>query len=416
VHFLCSTFGSSGDVFPMMGLALELRRRGHDITFATNAHYGRVARQNGIPFEPLGTEADFAACLRDPDLWHPQRAFQHVVKSLHGALKQQYELHSRYAGSREVVALTNCFGFGALNAQDKGGPPVITLHLQPAVLWSNHEPPTLPGIVGPRWMKNLIYRIAVRFFVDPAVCPFLNSWRQELGLPPVKRVPQWWNSRFGVLCLFPQWFAAAQPDWPGNHMQADFPLWNHAADAPLSPDIEAFLGHGTPPIVFTPGSANVHGRAFFEAALHACRSLGRRGVLLTEFAEQVPPNLPETVAHFAYVPLDQLLPRSAAFVHHGGVGSMSQAMLAGIPQLLMPLAHDQFDNAARIRKLGLGDAIPARRFTGPRLTAGLQRLLESPSVASACRAAADRLARRDGLHRAADAIERHLARGVATRT
>jgi UDP:flavonoid glycosyltransferase YjiC (YdhE family) len=89
-------------------------------------------------------------------------------------------------------------------------------------------------------------------------------------------------------------------------------------------------------------------------------------------------------------------------------------MRAGIPQVVMPLAHDQFDNAARLKRLGLGDWIPVRKFTGPRLTEQLKRLGASPSVAASCRTAAERLAAGDGLRRAAAAIEGKVSRRQVT--
>ncbi len=414
MHFVCSTFGSAGDVFPLLGLALELRSRGHRITFVTNAHFEGIVRHYDLPFERLGTEEDYQACINNPDLWQPRRALPHVLRSLLPGLRRQYEVHAELAGSGDVVGITNCFGFGALLAQEKFGIPVITVHLQPAVLWSDREPPTLPALFGPRWLKSLMYRLAGRFLVDPIVCPFLNPWRRELGLPPIKGIMRWWNSPYGILCLFPDWFAKPQDDWPPGVMQTDFPLWNHQVAQTLSADVETFLQAGEPPIVFTPGTANQHGRDFFQAAVQSCQTLNRRGLLLTPFTDQLPANLPDSIAHFAYVPLDLLLPRAAAFVHHGGVGSTSQAMLAGIPQVLMPLAHDQFDNAARIQKLGIGDSIPAPRFTAPRLTVALQRLLDSEGVAQSCRQVAERLASRDGLRRSADAIEERVAQGTAT--
>lgn len=410
MHFICSTFGSAGDVFPMLGLALELRSRGHAITFATNEHFEGVVRSYGLPFEMLGTREAFHAAINNPDLWRPRHAFRHVYQSLQPALKRQYEIHAERAGTDDVVGITNCFGMGALVAQDKLGIPVITLHLQPAVLWSDREPPTLPGLFGPRWMKSLLYGLAGRFIIDPVVCPHLNAWRRELNLPPVKRITDWWNSRYSVLCLFPDWYSQPQPDWPGNILQTDFPLWNHRANEPLGDAVESFLNDGEPPLVFTPGTANLHGKPFFEAAVQACRTLGRRGILLTGFPEQIPHDLPDSVAHFAYVPLDQLLSKSAAFIHHGGIGSASQAMLAGIPQVLMPLAHDQFDNAARIQRLGIGDSIPVPKFSGPRLSKTLKHLLESPTVANACRQVAKPLVDRSGIRRSADAIEARIGR------
>jgi rhamnosyltransferase subunit B len=75
----------------------------------------------------------------------------------------------------------------------------------------------------------------------------------------------------------------------------------------------------------------------------------------------------------------------------------------------MPLAHDQFDNAARVRRLGVGDAIPQRRFTGKQLASLLASLLDSSPVVTACRQTAELLAPRDGIRRAADAILRRIS-------
>jgi UDP:flavonoid glycosyltransferase YjiC (YdhE family) len=191
-------------------------------------------------------------------------------------------------------------------------------------------------------------------------------------------------------------------------IQTDFPLWNDASTTALPEEVCEFLDRGDAPVVFTPGTANIHGRAFFETAVSTCRRLQRRAILLTAFPEQIPRDLPSSIAYFPYVPLDQLLPRATAFVHHGGIGSTSQAMLAGIPQVLMPLAHDQFDNAQRIRSLGMGDWLPANRFSTERLSTILHRLLDAPNVLKNCQSIAQRLTPRDGLLRSADAIEKRV--------
>lgn len=407
MHFLCSTFGSAGDVFPMFGLALALRERGHRVTFSTNPHYESLARRHEVPFEPLGTQEQFDACINHPDLWNPRRAFAHVFRAILPALRQQYDLHARHAGPA-TVGLTNCFGFGALLAQERFQMPVLTVHCQPAVLWSDYDPPRLYGLFGPRWLQRVLFRIGERYVLDPVACPALNAWRKELDLPPIRRLTQWWNSPRGVVCLFPSWYCPPQPDWPQPWIQTDFPLWNDRSDQPLDEEVRAFLSAGPPPVVFTPGSTNRHGEAFFAAALGACERLGRRAVLLTDYPQQVPQPLPRWAAHFRYVPLDRLLPEAAAFVHHGGIGSTSQALAAGIPQVLMPLAHDQFDNAQRVQRLRVGDWLGVRQFTAARLARQLGRLLESPAVQAACRQAAGNLVPRDGLSRAAAAIEQRI--------
>jgi UDP:flavonoid glycosyltransferase YjiC (YdhE family) len=145
---------------------------------------------------------------------------------------------------------------------------------------------------------------------------------------------------------------------------------------------------------------------FFRAAIEACQRLGRRGILLTRFCEQIPDRLPNGVKHFDYIPFSQLLPKAAALVHHGGIGTTAQALSAGVPQLIMPLAHDQFDNAARVKRLEVGDWIVPSGFRGSQVAAKLAVLLGSEAVRRACREVLGRFAGKNGMAAAANAIER----------
>ncbi|HWA97364.1 MAG TPA: nucleotide disphospho-sugar-binding domain-containing protein, partial [Pirellulales bacterium] len=188
-----------------------------------------------------------------------------------------------------------------------------------------------------------------------------------------------------------------------------FPLYDEGDLIEPDADLLAFVESDSPPIAFTPGSANVHGRAFFETAIEACRLLGRRALLLTRFPEQLPP-LPEHARHFEFVPFGWLLPRTAAVVHHGGVGSTSQGFAGGVPQLLMPLGFDQFDNAKRVVRLGAGDYLTPAKFTATSVARVLQRLIESPDVAASCHALAERSRQQNALATMCEAIERLGAR------
>ena len=62
--------------------------------------------------------------------------------------------------------------------------------------------------------------------------------------------------------------------------------------------LQDFLAAGMPPIAFSPGSANREARPFFDAAVETCERLGRRGILLTKYADQLPAKLPQNVRHF----------------------------------------------------------------------------------------------------------------------
>jgi UDP:flavonoid glycosyltransferase YjiC (YdhE family) len=133
-------------------------------------------------------------------------------------------------------------------------------------------------------------------------------------------------------------------------------------------------------------------------------------LLLTRHAEQIPKTLPAGVKHVPYVPFSELLPHVAALVHHGGIGTTAQALAAGCPQLIMPLAHDQFDNAQRVGQLRAGLSISRNRYTARAAADRLTTLLNDASLAEGCRRVADRFVGVDAIDTACETIERFAAR------
>ncbi len=403
--------GSHGDVHPFLGLAQALRGRGHRVTFLINEHFGPLVRGLGFEMAPIGEADVFEEGLRDPDLWHPTKAFPVVIRSVLEHARIAYPLIEELYVPGETVAAGGSLAFSMRLAQETLGLPAATVHLQPGILHSDHEPPVYPGFETPRWwprwFKRPFFNLIFARVVDPNVAPGLNALRAELGLPPVRDVLRTWShSPSRILGFFPSWFAPIQPDWPPQTRLVGFPLYDERDATPMPPELDGYLEAGPPPIAFTPGSANIHGRPFFEAAIDACRLLGRRGLLLTRHPEQIPAELPEGVRHVSYAPFSQLLPRVSALVHHGGIGTAAQGMASGIPQLVMPLGHDQYDNAARMRRLGVARSLLPGRFRGPAVAAALRELLDHAEVADSCRRVASRFAEDSrAMERAAEAIE-----------
>lgn len=387
MNILVFPFGSAGDVHPMIGLGLALRDRGHDVTMVVSGYFRPLVERVGLDCVEQGTRDEFLAALAHPDLWSPRKAFGHVFRTgIAKALQPQFDLIAEWRAKGPLVVVASCLVFGARTARDKFGVPLATIHLQPGVIWSDSEPPVLAGMPPwlPNWLKRFQYWIGERFIVDATVGPVLNSFRAEHDLPPVRKTTRWWHSPDLNVCLFPDWFAARQPDWPSPLMMTSFPLWDESTLAAPPATLEEFLSAGDAPIVFAPGSANVHAADFFRAAVAACERLKRRGILLTRFADQLPTLLPAGIQAFDYIPFSQVLPRAAALVHHGGIGTAAQGLRAGIPQLIMPLAHDQFDNAARLVRLGVADTLAPAQFNRKNVSSKLAPLLTSKDVAARC--------------------------------
>ena len=143
------------------------------------------------------------------------------------------------------------------------------------------------------------------------------------------------------------------------------------------------------------------------------RRLGRRGLFLTSHAAQVPQHLPPNVMWQAHAPFAALLPRVAAIVHHGGIGTSADAFRAGIPQLIVPFAYDQFDNGWRTKRLGVGDVLLARRLSVRRMRRQLARLLAAPEVQLACGEVARRMGQGPQPARLLDQVEAALAARTA---
>jgi UDP:flavonoid glycosyltransferase YjiC (YdhE family) len=407
VRFILSPVGSAGDVHPYIGLGMALRARGHEVVFLINGYFEELVRRHGFAYQQFGEAKEFLDAAGHPDLWHPRKALALIAKRFIAPYcRKHFDLIAEMHTPGSVV-LTSCLGAGALIAQDKLGIPVISVHLQPSVIWSDIAPPELPGTFGPRWLRMLQYRVAEAWLIPRWLGKPINRVRADLQLPPVDHVLQWWHSRGGSLCLFPRWYCPPQADWPQPLLQAGFPLWDDGQEQPLGDDVQRFLDQGEPPIAFTPGSANMFGERFFRESLAACQRLGKRAILLTKFPDQVPAALPDTAAAFAYVPFRQLLPRCAAVVHHGGIGTTAQGIKAGVPQLIMALAHDQYDNGQRIRSLGLGDWLPSRQYRARRVAQRLQSVLDSPEILARAAAVQQQTAA-DGLADAAQFLEEHL--------
>lgn len=412
MNVLLFPIGSHGDVHPFVGLGAALRDRGHRVTVLTNSHFGPMIDQAGLNFIALGGEDDYQQALNDPKLWEPLEGFKRVVEW--GIVRQMrpiYDLIAEHYVPGETVVLAQATAFGARIAQEALGVPLVTVNLQPALLRSVVEPPVLPGhgLMRrlPRAGRGLFYWLGDRLIVDPLLTKEVDAFRAELGLPRVRRfLNRWWFSPQRVLGLFPDWFAPPQPDWPPQVELTGFPLFDERGLKPVPAEVNEFLAQGDPPIVFTPGTAMSHGHEFFKAAVGACQRLNRRGILLTRFAEQVPPSLPEGILHVSYVPFSQLLPRALALVHHGGIGTSAQGLAAGLPQLIMPLAHDQPDNAARLTRLGVARTLYPQRFQAPAVADALSALLGSSGVAKRCRDLASRVLEQDSLGDACASIER----------
>lgn len=223
MRILIFAIGSAGDVHPFVGLGRALQRRGHEVVIACNGHFEETVTAAGHEFRAHGSAADFARVVKNPDIWHPLRAFPAIVKS---AAEPGYPLilelcreAASEAKSRgiELRVVASSLAWAAISVCEKLNLPVVSVHLAPSLFASAHEQPVVSPMMlpdrAPYFLKRLQWWIGGRV-VDATILPGLNRFRAELSLPPLRNMLQAWHAATRSIGMFPPWFGAPQPDWP----------------------------------------------------------------------------------------------------------------------------------------------------------------------------------------------------------
>lgn len=420
MRILLVAAGSHGDVHPILSLGQEFQRRGHEALVFTSENFESAIRNAGLAPVLVGSVEHYEAVVRHPHAFHPRKGFKVIARA---ALEWTPELYRRldeHVVDGQTVVVGSTLALAARLLAEKRDIPHATVHLSPSIIRSAIRPPVMGDPALPDWLPPAVVRgvwyLVDRWLVDPIVCPELNRIRAGLGLAPVERVFDEWIHRSAlVVGMFPSWFAPPQPDWPRQVRLAGFTFFDGAGSAPLDPAVETFLDDGPPPVVFTSGTAVARERRFFEASVEACRLSGRRGLLLTRYPEQVPDELPPGVRHVAYAPFSEVFGRAAAVVHHGGIGTAAQALRAGVPQIVRPLAFDQFDNAHHLKRLGVARVIRPDRYGAQAVAGALDEVTSSVEMAEACATGAIRLRGADAAAEAVTLIERAVSSATSSR-
>jgi rhamnosyltransferase subunit B len=386
LRILFVPFGSEGDINPLLWLAEGMAARGHEPIFLITPHYGHLVRQRGYSWFPIGTAEQFVRFARDPRLWRSMQGTEMVIQGMLDTLPAYREAFAKFEGNFDLVVLSS-MTMGAASLAEAAGVPRLTLHMQPALFRSLYECPVFLQELSwlaqsPRWVKRIFFRLVDVLLWEKARKK-LNAFRKNLHLQAFKNFyVEAFHGSEGVAALFPHWYAAPQPDWPTTVRQFGFPV-AVCEPRPLPGGLENFLSSGDPPVAWTHGSANFDIQHFQSRAIAVSQELKIRCLLLS--LNRHGELLPAGTFHVAHAPFEDLFSRCCAVVHHGGIGTSAKCIAAGVPQLVIPRAHDQPDNACRIARLGLGNTLPYHRMDGADLARSLKTLLCSKAVLPRCR-------------------------------
>jgi len=418
VKVLLTSVGSSGDINPFVALGLALKQRGHEPVLLVNPYFEHTVREQGLAFEPFGEHFSPTELARETPLAFTRvlgpivlmrQVFAPLFREMYEGIARAVDLH------KPAVIVGHQISFTMPWVARDRGIPWITCALAPATILSDIDPPRLP--VGtdltkmPMWYRRFAHWAGRRFMSFLLDRP-LNRLRDELSIPRAD------DTLFdemlagdAALGLWSPHFRPRAGDDPERFRVCGFPWFDRETrygerGAGLDPALARFLDEGEAPVVFTLGSVLSHtGAKVYSAAAEACRHLGVRAVLVIGRDSSAPVEVPPGVVCVDYAPYSALLPRAAAIVHHGGIGTTAQALRAGRPTVILPHAHDQFDNAARTERLGVSVTMTRGHGSARALARSVERVLGDPGFAERARALGAKIATENGAERAAEAIE-----------
>lgn len=415
---MLATYGSPGDVQPFLAIGQELQRRGHTPVVATSDIYRSMVERAGLSFAPARPNRMHQQ--KDPDFL--QRLGS--VSQSPATLFRDMFMPDLRASTADLLEITRNADAVVVHTLVAGGRlaaefheiPWISAVMQPMGYLSVHEPP----VVGPGWIAAVMRRLGASgarrvFGAAKAIsAEWTRDWhhlRTELRLPATPDHPLWegQHSPRRSLGLFPSILGRPQADWPASARVTGFPAYRPEGRR-LSEELVDFLRGGEAPVVFTLGTTAVNDPgSFYEVGARAIGDLGQRAVMVVgKGAGSRAVGFGKNVLAVEFEPHDLLFPRARAVVHQAGIGTLSEALLAGKPMLIMPYGHDQADNAWRASRLGVARVLPRHKFGRRDVRNALKRLLEDPGIKANAAHARQDMTRENGDRFAADYIEAAL--------
>lgn len=414
MRVLLTAIGSFGDLNPYIGLGLALKRRGHHPILAVAHAYRPYVEAAGLECRPVGPHGDPWDRALVERIMHPLRGAEFLVCDLlMPTLEEAYR--DLFEASADVDAIvSHPLTFTAPLVAAKRDLPWAASVLFPMSFFSLADPPQvvaspIVAAIHRRWPGVMRWGIPLGKLVSRSWGDPVQALRQKLALP--RGGHPLYEGQFSPhlnLGLFSRVLADPQPDWPARTVVTGAISYD-AVHGGVPDGLGKFLDNGPPPVVFTLGSAAVsHRRAahFYEVSAAAAIDLGLRAVLLVGRA---PENRPAIQSHDVFVaewaPHSELFPLAAAVVHQGGAGTLHTALAAGRPMIVVPFAHDQPDNAARMERLGVARTIYPQQYTPSRLRATLAALLADEGAKAAATAVGAKVRAERGADNAVDAME-----------
>lgn len=398
------TLGTRGDVQPYAVLGKALKDCGHEVILSTGKNFSSLAKTYNLGFAPV--EADFQALINSPEgkamMKNPFLARKHfrtiVQPMMVGAMKTFYGIaKDADCVLYHVKSLADFFA-------DQFPNKMIRANVVPAIRPTSEFPnPVFSALYLPRFLNRFTYKLADlgMAMMNQAIRDFRTATKLEAKFPK--------NIALTELYGVSESFLKKPHDFPSNSFFTGF--WYGDSPEDLSQDIVDFISSAEKTVVVTFGSMP------FQVKFDLKQSLGKisdeLGVNILVVKgwgfENVPVSEQGRFKVIESAPFDKLFPRVSAVVHHGGVGTLSLCLRAGVPSFSCPVIFpmgDQHFWGNHAFKVGCAvKPIPIKKLTYGNLIKGISEMLTNNSLRNSCKNIALNLSSEKGLEKTVHIVE-----------
>ena len=395
MKFALASYGTRGDIEPCAAVGLELLRRGHEVRIAVPSNLVGFAESVGLAAVPYGP--NFVE-LMEPDIfrkaWKVQNPITLLRKAMEPVTKPWAEVSAALtslADGTDLLLTGIPYQEVVANVAEYYDIPLATLHTFPQRVNGYVVPiPPLPvNVPSPLMRSGMTVAEWVYWRVTKRA---EDAQRRELGLPKAttpssRRIMERGSLEIQTYEEF--CFPEVAAEWGGRRPFVGALTMELTTDA--DDKIASWISAGKPPIYFGFGSMPVESPADTLAMISAaCAELGERALLCSGATEFTGAPQVDHVKVVGALNHAAIFPACRAVVHHGGAGTTSAGMRAGIPALILWIAFDQPIWADVVKRLKVGTSRRFSRTTRESLVADLRRIL-APEYATRARETASRM-------------------------
>jgi len=366
------TYGSRGDVQPFLPLSLELMSGGHSVKLAAPARFKELVELYGIQFVSLpGEPEDLSRRLNNVGfnfIKMVREIMDHAVEIGADMLRQTEDS----CIDADLIIHTFAHAIGAHTLAHEKNIPDIHIQTFPMFTPTGDYPiVTMPDLKF-RSLNLLTHTISQKITWWTSKFGF-EQVRRRAGLPkrnlysPFDKDPH--RPPTPILCAWSPNILPPSNEWADNVHVTGYYFFD--IDKTYQPSIELknFLDAGEPPICISFGSmVNRNANRIDDVIQVALENTNNRGIILSGWSA-VKDKTSDNVIYLNAVPHDWLLPKCKMIIHHGGAGTTSAGLRAGIPNIVVPFTADQPFWGRRVHAAGIGPKpIPVNKLSVGNLT------------------------------------------------